>query len=132
MVFICEKNQGPLKSQNLNCMSWRFFKYDEFDCSHCGKNWTDKLLIDKLDALRAELGMPIKITSGYRCEEHNQTIGGVKYSQHVLGKAADIASQDLDKLYELAQKYFKAVGDGRHKGFIHVDLRSEKIRRWTY
>ena len=111
---------------------WLYFSDDDFDCVCCGKNWTDFTLIDRLDKLRAEYGAPVKIVSGYRCEEHNKAVGGVANSQHVLGKAADISAANLDKLYEIACRHFKAVGDGRSKGFIHLDLRQDKQRRWTY
>lgn len=113
-------------------MSLKYFKLDEFDCPHCGKNWTDILLIQKLDKLREELGCPINVLSGYRCSEHNRAIGGVSNSQHVYGKAADITSNDLDRLYKLCLKHFKAVGDGRDRGFIHVDLRDDREYRWVY
>ena len=44
----------------------------------------------QLQVLRDYLGEPIKINSGYRSPKHNKAIGGVKNSQHVLGKASDI------------------------------------------
>jgi uncharacterized protein YcbK (DUF882 family) len=113
-------------------MSYKYFKIDEFDCPHCGKNWIDISLIRRLDALREEYGSPITVTSGYRCEAHNKAVGGVKVSEHTRGRGADVSGKDLDKLYELCQKHFKAVGDGRAKGFVHVDLRDDKVRRWTY
>lgn len=111
---------------------WKHFKYDEFDCKHCGKNWTDIGLIDKLDKIREEYEKPITVTCGYRCPGHNMAVGGVRKSQHVQGKAADITGPDLDELYVLCLKHFKAVGDGRPKGFIHVDLRADRDYRWTY
>jgi hypothetical protein len=43
-----------------------------------------------LDPLRAVLGVPVRVTSGYRAEEFNAAIGGAASSQHVLGEAADI------------------------------------------
>lgn len=46
-----------------------------------------------LEPLRAELIVPIKITSGYRCEELNKLIGGSKTSQHCFGQAVDIQVQ---------------------------------------
>lgn len=32
---------------------------------------------------------PIKVTSGFRCKQVNERIGGAKNSQHVFGEAAD-------------------------------------------
>lgn len=108
------------------------FHPDEFDCKCCGQNWIKDRLIHQLDKLRAAYGAPVQITSGYRCPARNKAVGGHPNSQHVLGSAADITGHDLDKLYALAQVYFMAVGDGRPKGFIHVDLRNDKVRRWNY
>lgn len=111
---------------------FKHFKIDEFDCSCCGKNWVNPALIKELDKVRTELGLPIKVVSGYRCPAHNKAVGGVKDSQHVLGQAADITCSDLEKLWEILPKYFQAIGDGRAKGFIHVDRRGPKVRRWVY
>lgn len=44
-----------------------------------------------LEPLRHKLGKPIHINSGYRGEELNKEIGGVKPSQHCLGEASDIS-----------------------------------------
>jgi zinc D-Ala-D-Ala carboxypeptidase len=38
---------------------------------------------------RALGGVPITITSGYRCEAVNRAVGGVSTSDHALGYAAD-------------------------------------------
>ncbi len=84
-----------------------------------------------MDKVREELKLPIKITSGYRCEKHNKAVGGVQGSQHVLGQALDITCSDLDKLMEILPKYFNSIGDGRSKGFIHVDKRLGP-HRWVY
>ena len=45
-----------------------------------------------LEPLRQHYGQPIRITSGYRCEELNSAVGGVRRSQHMLGEAADLAT----------------------------------------
>ena len=37
---------------------------------------------------------PIIISSGFRCEEVNRRVGGVRNSQHLVGQAADIRPQD--------------------------------------
>jgi len=43
-----------------------------------------------LEPLCCQLGLPIKVNSGYRCQLLNQMVGGVPTSQHLKGEAADI------------------------------------------
>lgn len=43
-----------------------------------------------LEQVQALLGHPLEISSGYRCPELNQRVGGAKSSQHTLGMAADL------------------------------------------
>ena len=43
-----------------------------------------------LQPLRDHLGVPVVITSGYRCRLLNRLVGGVPNSQHIAGEAADI------------------------------------------
>lgn len=43
-----------------------------------------------LQPLRSELGIPIRVNSGYRCTLVNKLVGGSATSQHCLGEAADI------------------------------------------
>lgn len=47
-----------------------------------------------LEPLRAHMGIPIKISSGYRCEVLNSLIGGAKSSQHKYGQAVDVDLKD--------------------------------------
>ena len=89
-------------------------------------------MIADLEDLRAMVGLPLLVSSGYRCEAHNIAIGGAKNSSHTNGRAADLVCSDMDKLYAACEKIFNAVGDGRKKGFVHVDTRSDKVRRWNY
>ena len=49
------------------------------------------LCAEVLEPLRADLGQPVWITSGYRSQAVNDAIGGSKTSQHMQGEAADIA-----------------------------------------
>ena len=110
----------------------KYFTPEEFQCKcGCAHREMDTSFITKLDALREAFGAPIRVTSGYRCPSHNKRIGGSMKSQHLNASAADITAKDLDKLYELAGQFFDSVGDGRVRGFIHVDNRIG-IRRWTY
>jgi uncharacterized protein YcbK (DUF882 family) len=81
----------------------------------------------------------MRITSGFRCSEHQQAIrnSGVstvvaKKSTHEKGDAADISVSSLTSLnlLPIAEKQFKSIGIANN--FIHVDLRDDKIRRWKY
>lgn len=116
----------------------RHFTTREFSC-HC--QWcTDqriaKDLVSKLFLVRASLGHPFSITSGYRCHEHQEALkaGGyetaVGVSQHELGRAADIRADVMSSLLVELKHEFKAIGVA--STFIHVDLRDDKERHWAY
>lgn len=118
------------------------FDTTELDCG-CGKcteNYIDKDLIEKLEEVRISFGEPVKITSGYRCPAHNAAIGGAPGSSHMSGLAVDVkplnsTKEKLDKLYALCYDKFDNIGDGRPKGFVHVDVRPAKStgkRTWIY
>jgi len=47
-----------------------------------------------LEKVRALLGAPLHIDSGYRCPALNKAVGGVPDSAHVQGYAADFVCQD--------------------------------------
>ena len=49
-----------------------------------------------LEPVRSLLGVPLKVTSGYRCPTLNRLVGGSAASQHILGEAADIVPQGMD------------------------------------
>lgn len=118
------------------------FKAFEFDCpcSKCLETPVEMRLIDLLQSLREETGFPIKITSGYRCADHQEELRqqgcetAKGKSQHELGAAADIKTglhtgEELEKFARAVG--FKAVGVGKH--WVHLDLRDDKpFRRWTY
>lgn len=48
-----------------------------------------------LDPIRAQIGIAIRVTSGFRSDELNRAIGGVSNSQHKKGLAADIVCNDM-------------------------------------
>jgi zinc D-Ala-D-Ala carboxypeptidase len=56
-----------------------------------------------LEAVRALLGAPLEISSGYRCAALNQAVGGSSASQHVLGLAADFACPAFGTPLEVAR-----------------------------
>lgn len=129
LYFIWDKSEKQQLSKH--------FSTEEFECKcklpSCKEQRISKELIDKLQKLREELNIPLTVTSGYRCKEHNTNIGGAKSSQHLLGNAADIVIKDLNKLFEDCKKHFDHIGDGRPKGFIHVDTRKSPVKvTWVY
>ena len=86
-------------------MKW--FKEKEFACKCCGqlpplaRENVKALVSEVLDPVREQLGMPIVVTSGYRCDKHNKDVGGVRNSQHLRGEAADIHCEDNERLKQL-------------------------------
>ena len=54
-----------------------------------------------LDPIREHWGLPIRVTSGYRCPELNEEMGGVEDSYHMDGCAADISAHDPERNVEL-------------------------------
>ncbi len=50
-----------------------------------------KMVASVLEVIRELAGLPVRISSGYRCAALNRVIGGVASSAHVQGLAADIS-----------------------------------------
>ena len=61
-------------------------------------------LADYLDNIRAKLGKPILISSGYRCPMLNKAVGGVVNSQHLKGLAADLVCADMESLEKVLRE----------------------------
>jgi len=92
-------------------------------------------LIQNLQKLRDKLRFPIHVNSGYRSPDYNSKIGGVKSSQHLFAKAADITCRDytpneIANIIEamIAAGELKEGGVGRYKGFTHYDIRGTRAR----
>jgi hypothetical protein len=111
------------------------FNRREFTC-HCGCGLAlpSPVLLAGLEELRAHINQPIRILSGHRCARHNAAVGGAPDSQHVRGWAADIVVPDL-RLTDLFRwavgvPVFFSGGVGLYpdKGFIHVDVRGDRVR----
>jgi zinc D-Ala-D-Ala carboxypeptidase len=61
-------------------------------------------LANELEKVRAILGKPMIITSGFRCLELNRHIGSNDTSQHVLGLAADFVCPDFGSPHSICSK----------------------------
>lgn len=118
------------------------FSLDEFACkdgTSVPNQYLENVidLANNLQILREKLQCPIHINSGYRSPDYNVKIGGVKNSQHMLAKAADITCRDytpaevatvIETL--IAAGKMKEGGVGRYKGFTHYDVRGT-YSRWN-
>lgn len=81
----------------------------------------------EFDAIRVAWNGPLGVTSGYRPEPINREVGGVANSYHVKGMALDIypVGGSLQQFHQwLVQRWSGGYGDGRRKGFIHIDTRN--------
>jgi hypothetical protein len=68
-----------------------------------------KELMEVLDTIREKWGGPIRITSGYRCEELNKKLGGSKTSVHPLALAADMKpyNNKIDEFFKCVEEWAK-------------------------
>jgi uncharacterized Zn-binding protein involved in type VI secretion len=79
-----------------------------------------------LENVAAVLNTTLDITSAYRAPEYNENVGGVKNSQHMLGKACDIsqAGWSESQRANFIQVCYDAgiQGFGVYNSFTHVDI----------
>lgn len=108
----------------------RYFKPREFASN--GNGWVriSKDLVSELDRVRAKLGQPITITSGYRDPAWNRAVGGARASRHLISDAVDISLRGHDdaERYRLAallmQHGFTSYGSYGHiPNMLHADRR---------
>lgn len=88
-------------------------------------------LATRMEDVRQWLGnRQINVISAYRPADVNRVVGGVLDSTHIYGKGIDFSYEgDLNKAYEIINKrWFGGVGDGRTKGFLHLDTRPYQAR----
>jgi len=119
------------------------FTKEEFDCNDGSEMPINVYhnvvkVANQLQVLREELKKPIHINSAYRSEEYNESIGGVKNSKHLLGKASDISIKGMSPLevYNTIERLIEngdmlQGGLGLYDSFVHYDIRGERAR-WDY
>ena len=118
----------------------RNFKVSEFACKcGCGFDKIDQRVMNMAQIIREALGVPVRVNSGCRCENHNKKVGGVKNSKHLLGKAADLSCEKgAAGMFETVKRLY---GEGKlpdldyciwyqRKNFIHIDCGGKRNNRW--
>ncbi len=104
------------------------FTVDEFRCKCCGKIHMNEDFIIKLCKIRKELGLPITLSSAYRCPEHPEEAKkkGAYWQGHVEGRAIDVKYQAKSyraKLIRIAYRH-GMKGIGISNSFVHLDDRN--------
>ena len=94
-----------------------------------------RLVCEILQPLRNNLKSSVHITSGYRCNELNKTIGGAKNSQHEKAEACDFVCSNNAKAFNWIKNncYFDQLiwefGDNDQPKWVHVSYNSTGKQR---
>lgn len=130
-----ENNGGTDCTAAGNGSFWdeiRYFKRSEFacPCGRCGGFPVEpnETMVRMCDNIRRKAGRPMTITSGVRCQVHNDELpGSVPNSLHVQGRAADfvITGVPQSRCLQLANEeqnknYAYAISGG---SAVHVDTK---------
>lgn len=120
------------------------FTSAELECPCCGAVEMNRFFMTALQTLRDDVGVPLYISSGFRCEKHNKKVKGANKSKHLIGMAVDIALDSLssenihDLIYYIssfsereATKDLGFTGMGIYSKHIHFDLRYDKNAAWV-
>ena len=110
---------------------WPSFSPEEIACRGDGAIRINAAALDKLQALRDRLGVPLIVHSAYRSPDYNRQIGGAKHSMHLQGAAFDIsmANHEPDSFEAAARKVgFTGFGFYHRQNFMHVDI--GRARQW--
>ena len=95
-----------------------------------------KYIAGTLEEIRAVLQCPLRVTSGFRNEQLNRSVGGSQTSKHKLGLCADIIPigmevtdaqkkimQNKDKCPSLKKCILEMVRDNE---WLHIETKTEK------
>lgn len=116
-------------------MTYKFFRLEEFNCTHTNRNEMDHEFLLKLDELREKVGFPFRITSGYRDATHPAEARKAEpgTGTHCQGIAADIAvSNGFERMNIVHEAIKMGFSIGVARTFVHVDDRKTTPVMWTY
>ena len=133
---VVASGEEPVVANNAttNTLGWwkyiRYFTRSEFRCP-CGKCGgfpvePDETLVRLADKVRDHFGSPVIVSSGVRCQAHNDELpGSAKNSYHLRGKAADFCVRGVSGAKLLA--YVKTLPihyayQINGSDFVHMDV----------
>ena len=87
------------------------------------------LTAELLERIRATLGVPVTVTSGYRSPKVNLAVGSSSGSDHPHGYAADIVAPAFGTPYEVARALAPLVST---LGIGQIILEGVKGKRWVH
>jgi len=90
--------------------------------------------------IRDHFGVPIGVSSGFRCRDLNKAIGGSKYSQHMIGEALDIDADMYGKvtnadIFNYIKKNLEwdqmiwEFGNDEEPNWVHVSYKEGGVNR---
>ncbi len=80
--------------------------------------------------IRDHFGVPIGVSSGFRCKELNKAIGGSKYSQHMTGEALDLDADMYGKITNA--DIFKFVKNNLHWDQMIWEFGDDEEPNWVH
>lgn len=108
------------------------FQVKEFACTGGTDTiFVSPVLVEVLEKVRVHFGKPVIVSSGYRTEARNKSVGGAAYSQHKYGMAADVYINGVAP--KVVAAYAETLlpesgGIGVYPTFTHIDVRAVKAR----
>lgn len=101
---------------------------DRYSCRCCGANRIDPRVVERHRAIEHDLGRPVHVNSGYRCEKHNAAVGGSATSSHLRGLAWDVACTSGRERWDVLGAAIRAgvtrIGIGG--AYLHLDIDRQK------
>ena len=135
ILEVIATGEMPVVKENLTAPAdwWkgiRYFTRAEFRCP-CGKCGgfpvePEETLVRLADQVRDHFGAPVMVSSGVRCQAHNDELpGSAKNSYHVKGKAMDFCVLGVSGAELLA--YVKTLPihyayQIKGSDFVHIDV----------
>lgn len=101
---------------------------NQYACPCCGLNLMDQAVLRVVDLIQFIVRAALRVTSGTRCKQYNQEVGGTLNSAHLNGLAIDVSPGDATERFKLIAAAIslgvKRIGVA--KDHIHLDLDDSK------